>query len=376
MKLHHLATALFITLSIPSAASAQGKFPPTAVEPQYRMTIASVRSATIGAKGTPVTPIENRTNMELDVTIDVKPSLPGAAVPTVPAWICVADRSGECDRYRKPVQPFPQLPAGTWHSVVTAAAPNAGNHARFRLNLCQGNQFADVGAPCGKVLAIAESDIFPVAASYTLHLKEVAIDQVRSPHNDTVFSTIAGDPHSNDASCDVRCTQAFLSTNSPNGTRITEGLHGVAGGRHIGPFVRVPGQDGDVWIAYVLLNLSARYDDDGARHRARTDALKLDALKYAKGGLTFRRESDYPAIELNSTNFRWAGCDGPLIGRVFTLPNARTADNIFTWTEATGQSELSFPDKDKSPDLFIAGDGCHQPRYRVTWRLVRDSWRR
>lgn len=369
MKVCCVSAALIIFSSFPSIGNAQQNFPRAEVKPQYRMTITSVRSKTVSVKGTPVTPIENRSLMEIDITIEVKPSIPGASVPVVPAWICVVDRSGECDRRIATVE----LRAGTWPVVATAAAPTAGKHARFRLNLCQGNPSGEVGATCNKVLTNTESDPFPVAAIYSLRLKEVAIDQVRAPNKDTVLSTIVGAPYVNDASCTTRCTQAFLSVESRNGDHISKGLPGVVGGMQIGPFMRTPAQDGDIWISYALINLGARYDDDDEKNLTRKKALKVQALNYVKAGLAFRTESDYPSTELNSSNFRWAGCDGPLIGRVFTLPNTGSGDTIFTWTEGTGQRELDFV-ADKSPALIVSGDGCHQPQYHVKWLLIRDSW--
>lgn len=371
MKAFCLSCVLIICCSFPSMGSAQYDNPKAKVATLYSMSIDSIASEIIGPSGAPVTPVENRTRMKVEITLEVKSSIPGVQVPVVPAWICVADRAGECNQRRDTVQGIAQLGAGIKKYHVTVAAPEAGKSASLRLNLCQGNQGGQKGAPCSKLLTYAESGHFPVAASFSLHLKDVEIDQIRSPHNDTVFSTIAGDPHMNDSSCSERCTQAFLSSNSPNRTHITTGLYGVSGGRQIGPFIRVP-QDGDIWISYVLLNLGAKYDDDSGKNLVRWKALQAHALNLVKAGLTFRNQGDYPSAELNSANYRWAGCDGPLIGRVFILPNTGTENTIFTWTENTGQNDL--PTKDNSPKFRISDDDCHQPDYHVTWSLVRDSW--
>ena len=314
-------------------------------------------------------PLLENQPIEVDYALDVHAfHLRGALPAARQGQICGADMSN--------CQPVGLLTEGRHVSGKTTTTTVAGALAPLRIVVAS-PQICAPGVECfGTDLLMDATVTRPVAARYTVWLDRFQIDFTRARHNDTVWVTLRGLVDGQRSAADDACT-IYGQTSC-----LYEKLGDFNNGQHaqswpipnakVGPFDIVPEIDGDLRVAFNLLNYG--FSDTEAGYKDTMDTINAAAgaaMQAAYGAAWGGVEAFTATLNAMIT----PDCDGPtFVGqKVFLNKNISPSSPVTleAATRATGVLQIPDPTQTIKSQQYCG----RSSEYSVSWSVHRDSWK-
>ena len=269
------------------------------------------------------------------------------------------------------------MPPRTYAGTIQSLAPAAGAAVPVRIVLVTPQKAEPGREPFGDDELASAEVLLPVAARYEVEITGFSIEHTRAQHEDTVKidlrGVVDGQLSASPDACNIVGPPTYCVKGVPQGDH-NDGDYVVTNVR-VGPFDLVPEVDPNLGFYYVLMNLG--HPETLKQLQVFLDFMSGAASAFLSGytGSSGWKTVDEFTRELNE--IQWGGCDGPVaIGAHMILNQTVVGQSQSTLEVRTRESGRFGETSGPYGENIVSQRGCGKsPRYKVSWAVVRTSWK-
>jgi hypothetical protein len=261
-----------------------------------------------------------------------------------------------------------------YRGTIHMAAPVAGARSPVKLIVCRR---ATAGEDYGCSELSADEKPITAFARYTVALVEFEILHTRARSTDTIYAALQGrvanqrsaDPDA----CSIQGPPTFCVPGTFQGDH-QDGTFAISN-IQVGPFDLIPEVDADLTFAYALVNYGTSENQENFRKTLDwiSTATSFGLSTYQPQASQGWSAGDAMTKQLNALIV--ANCDGPVAADTVVYLNRTLSGEVQSTLPARTEPSGRFRQTSQIQEIK-SQDGCGgSPKYRVTWEIVRSSWK-